>query len=70
MCVAARAGARRLVLTHFSARYSRDTSDLVREARERFPETLAARDGMEVDVPYVLEEADVSAGEGAPPRSR
>lgn len=66
--VAARAGVRRLVLTHFSARYSRDTSDLLREARERFAETVAARDGYEADVPYVVEEADVGAGESAPPR--
>jgi len=50
--LAARAGVKRLVLTHFSARYSRDTAALVREARERFPDAIAARDGMEVEIPY------------------
>ena len=64
--VAARAGAQRLVLTHFSARYSRDTSDLVREARERFPETMAARDGLEVDVPYAADHAPDDTHQASP----
>jgi ribonuclease Z len=50
--VARRAGARRLVLTHFSARYSRDASELLSEARAVFPETALARDGMEIEVEY------------------
>lgn len=48
--VAKKAGAKRLALTHFSARY-RSTSPLVRQAREVFPETFAASDGMSVDIP-------------------
>ena len=50
--VARRAEVRRLVLTHLSARYSRDVSELEREAREEFPNTTIARDGTEVEVGY------------------
>ena len=57
--VAARAGVRQLVLTHLSARYSRDTSDLTREAKEVFANVVVGRDGMEVAIPYR------DAGEGS-----
>ncbi|HWN18722.1 MAG TPA: ribonuclease Z [Gemmatimonadales bacterium] len=50
--VALEAGARRLVLTHISSRYNRDAAELLAEARAVFPETVIARDGMTVDVPY------------------
>ena len=50
--VALRAGVARLVLTHFSARYSRDASELLREAKEVFAETIIAKDGMEVEVDF------------------
>jgi ribonuclease Z len=51
--VALDAGVRRLVLTHISSRYSRDAAELLAEAKSVFPETVIARDGMTVDVPYV-----------------
>jgi ribonuclease Z len=50
--VALEAGVRRLLLTHISSRYNRDASELLAEARAVFPETVIARDGMTVDVPY------------------
>jgi ribonuclease Z len=44
------AGVRQLVLTHISARYTREAPEVLEEARAVFPETLVARDGMTVDV--------------------
>jgi ribonuclease Z len=53
--VAKMAGVRRLVLTHLSARFSRDPSVLLEEAKAVFPETAVAKDGMVVDIPYPTE---------------
>src|ERR1700674_1763201 len=50
--VALAAQAKRLVLNHVSARYSMSAEELAKEAREVFRETVVAKDGMEIDVPY------------------
>jgi ribonuclease Z len=50
--VAQTAGVRRLLLTHFSARYSRDPGELEREAKVVFPSLLMGRDGMEVEIGF------------------
>jgi ribonuclease Z len=50
--VAVAAGVKRLVLTHFSARYSANPAELERQARERFSATSCARDGQEVTVAF------------------
>ena len=50
--VARTAGAKRLALTHISARYSREAPELLAEAQALFPETVIARDGMKIEVPY------------------
>jgi len=49
--LAKKAKVRRLVLTHFSARYT-SVSSLVREARSVFPSTIAASDGLSIEVAY------------------
>ena len=59
--VAARAGVKQLVLTHFSARYSSDTSTLLREAREVFENVITARDGTTIDVHFADEKSPASA---------
>lgn len=50
--VAHAAGARQLALTHLSARYTREAPELLAEAQSVFPETVIARDGMKIEVPY------------------
>ena len=57
--IARDAGVRRLVLTHISARYTREAPELLAEAQAVFPESVVARDGLIVDVPF----ADVEASE-------
>lgn len=50
--IARAAGVRRLLLTHISARYSREAPELLADARAVFAEAEIARDGLTVDVPY------------------
>lgn len=56
--VARDAGARRLALTHISARYSRDARELEREARMVFRNTVIAKDGTEIVLPLTEELAE------------
>ncbi len=50
--VAREAGVKTLLLVHFSARYSRDASDLGKEARQAFEQTIVGKDGLELEVPH------------------
>ena len=54
--VAAQAGVKQLVLTHLSARYSINASELLQQAKEVFPETVVARDGFEIEIPFPPED--------------
>ena len=49
--VAAKAEVERLVLTHFSARYSELPKRMVAEARKAFRNVTAAEDGLEIEIP-------------------
>jgi ribonuclease Z len=49
--VAREAGAARLVLTHLSTRYDRETGPLLEQARAEFPGAEVAHDGLTVEVP-------------------
>lgn len=53
--IARAAGVKRLALTHISPRYSREAPELLAEARGIFPETVIARDGMELEVSFEAE---------------
>jgi ribonuclease Z len=63
--IAAEAGARRLVITHFSQRYP-DETVLLEEARAEFDDVVAARDFVRVPVPPRLEHG--SEKDSGPPR--
>jgi ribonuclease Z len=54
--VAAKAGVKQLVLTHLSARYSINATELLQQAKEVFPETVVARDGFEIEIPFPPED--------------
>lgn len=54
--VALEAGVKQLVLTHLSARYSVNATELLQQAKEIFPGTIVARDGFELEVPFAAED--------------
>jgi ribonuclease Z len=62
--VALAARVKRLVLTHLSARFSTAWNELLDEAKQVFPETVVARDGMVIDVPFAGEAAEAAEAAG------
>lgn len=64
--VARQAGVSRLLLTHFSARFSHDTRVVVEQARSVFESTIAARDGFVVRFPPLQDADEVSDPVAAP----
>ena len=58
--VAHAAGARRLALTHISARYSLNAKELEREARQVFSESMVVKDGTEIILGLTEEPAAVT----------
>ncbi len=50
--IAKAANVKKLVLTHISARYSKDATPLLREAKEIFENTIIAEDFMTIEVRY------------------
>jgi ribonuclease Z len=50
--IAKQAGAKQLVLTHISSRYSESVKELLKEAKGVFENTIVARDRMVIEIPY------------------
>lgn len=63
--VARDAGAGRLILGHFSTRYSDDLRDFEKEAAPIFPQTVAARDGLVIEIQNATSETYLLSEAGA-----